>query len=87
MSKIDKGNFQSLWRLAQLFLDTSAVILRQKSEIFGDYFFSYENAIWSFLLKYQEIDVKNKHSLTKIETSYVIALLNGTNCRFVDYKC
>ena len=27
-----------------------------------------------------------KISLTKIETSYIVALLNGTNCQFVDYK-
>ena len=30
---------------------------------------------------------KYKHSLTKIETSYIAALLNGTSCRFVDHKC
>ena len=54
MSKIYQGNFQSLCRLAQLFLDTSAVILRKISEIFS----SSENAIWSILLKYQEIDVQ-----------------------------
>ena len=29
---------------------------------------------------------KYKHSLRKIETSYIVAFLNGTNCRFVDYK-
>ena len=29
---------------------------------------------------------KYKHSPTKIETSYTVSLLNGTNCRFVDYK-
>ena len=29
---------------------------------------------------------KYKHSLMKIETSYMAAFLNGTNCRFVDYK-
>ena len=40
MSKIYQGNFQSLCRLAQLFLDTSAVILRKKSAIFGENFFS-----------------------------------------------
>ena len=27
-----------------------------------------------------------KISLTKTETSYIVALLNGTNCQFVDYK-
>ena len=58
MSKIYQGNFQSLCRLAQLFLDTSAVNLRKKSEIVGENFFSSsENAVWSILLKYQEIDV------------------------------
>ena len=29
---------------------------------------------------------KYKHSLTKIETSYTVALLDGTKCRFVDHK-
>ena len=52
MSKIYQGNFQSLCRLAQLFLNTSAVILQKKSKIVG------ENAIWSISLKYQEIDVQ-----------------------------
>ena len=27
-----------------------------------------------------------KHSLTKIETSYIVVILNGTNYRFVNYK-
>ena len=40
MSKTYQGNFQSLCRLAQLFLDTSAVNLREKSEIVGENFFS-----------------------------------------------
>ena len=48
-------------------------------------FSSFGNAIWSILLKYQEIEVQTE-SLTKIETSYIVAFLNGTNCRFVDYK-
>ena len=39
MSKIYQGNFQSSNRLAQLFLDASAVILRKKSEIVGENFF------------------------------------------------
>ena len=48
---------------------------------------SSENVIWSILLKHQEIDVhKYKHSLTKIETSYIVGFLNGTNCGLVDYK-
>ena len=59
MSKMYQGNFQSSCRLAQLFIDTSAVILQKKSEIVGENFFSNsENAIWSILLKYQEIDVQ-----------------------------
>ena len=29
---------------------------------------------------------KYKHSLTKTDTSYIVPLLNGTNCGFVDYK-
>ena len=59
MSNIYQGNFQSICRLAQLFLSTSAVILQKKSEIVGENFFSSsENAIWSILLKYQEIAVQ-----------------------------
>ena len=27
-----------------------------------------------------------KHSLTKNETSYIVGLLNGNKCQFVDYK-
>ena len=38
MSKIYQRNFQFLCRLAQLFLDTSAVILQKKSEIVGENF-------------------------------------------------
>ena len=58
MSKIYQGNVHSLWRLAQLFIDTSAVILRKKSESLEKIFFSSENAIWPILLKYQETDVR-----------------------------
>ena len=59
MSKIYQGNFQSLCRLTQLSLNTSAVILQKKSEIVGgNIFSSSENAIWSILLKYQEKDVQ-----------------------------
>ena len=58
MSKIYQGNFQSSCRLAQLFFDTSAVILRKKSEIVEEIFSGSGNAIWSILLKYQEIDVQ-----------------------------
>ena len=41
-------------------------------------FSSSGNAIYSISLKYEEIDVQI-HSLTKIETFYLVALLNGTN--------
>ena len=58
MSKMYQGNLQSLCRLAQLFLNTSAVISKRKSEIDGGIFSSSENAIWSISLKYQEIDVQ-----------------------------
>ena len=58
MSKIYQGNFQSLCRLAQSFLNTSAVILQKKSESLEEIFSSSENAIWSILLRYQEIDVQ-----------------------------
>ena len=36
MSKIYQGNFQSCCRLAQLFLDTSAVILQKRAKIVGE---------------------------------------------------
>ena len=39
MSKIYQGNLQSLCRLAQLFLNTSAVISKRKSKIVGGIFF------------------------------------------------
>ena len=55
MSIIYQGNFQSLCRLAQLFLDTSLVILQKERNRWRKFLFSSENAIWSILLKYQEI--------------------------------
>ena len=60
MSKIYQGNFQSLCRLAQLFLDTLEVILRKKraKSLKKISFSSSGNAIWSILVKYQEIDVQ-----------------------------
>ena len=58
MSKIYQGNFQSLCHLAQLFLNTSAVILEKRAKSLEEIFPSSENAIWSILLKYQEIDVQ-----------------------------
>ena len=59
MSKIYQGNFQSLCRLPQLFLNTSAVILQKNLRNRWRKFFSgSESAIWSILLKYQGIDVQ-----------------------------
>ena len=70
-----------------LFLDTSEVILRKKSNIVGEILFSSsENAILSILLKYREIDVQIQTFTDEIETTYIIAFLNGNNCRFEDYK-
>ena len=75
VSKIYEPNVQRQCHLVQLFLDTLAVILRKRSKIIIE--------ILPILLKYQEI---YKSSLTKIETSYIVALLNITDYRFVDYK-
>ena len=59
ITKIYQENFQSLCRLAQLFLSTSAVISQKKSEIVGGNFFTaLKTKFWSILLKYQEIDVQ-----------------------------
>ena len=55
MTKICQSNFQSLCRLARLFLDTSAVILQKGAKSLEKFFSSSENAIWLILLKYQEI--------------------------------
>ena len=58
MSKIYQENFQSQCRLAQLFLDISAIILRKKTKSLEKIFSSSGNASWSILLKYQEIYVQ-----------------------------
>ena len=42
----------------QLFLDTLAVILRKKSESMEKFFSGSGNAVFSILLKCQEIDVQ-----------------------------
>ena len=39
------------------------------------YFSSSKNVIWSILLKCQEKICKYKHSMTKIETSYIVTFL------------
>ena len=73
--------------MAQLFLDTSAVILRKKrAKWLEKIFSSSENAIWSILSKYREIDVQIQAFTGEIEISHIVAFLNGTNCQFVDYK-
>ena len=87
MSKIYQGNFQSLCRLAQLFVNTSTVILQKRSEIVGGKFFqALKMQFGRFYWNIKKQMCEYKHSLTKIETSYIVAFLNGTNCRLVDYK-
>ena len=71
--KIYQWNFQSSCRLAQLFLDTSAVILQKKSEIVGENFSSSENAIWSILLKY--------YALINRECGPYAKIFVATSCR------
>ena len=85
MSKIYQGNFQSLCRLAQLFLSTLAVILQKKSEIVGRNFSNSENASLSILLKYQEIDVQIQAFTDENWNILHSCFLKGTNCRLVDY--
>ena len=76
-----------LGHLAQLFLDTLAFILRKKSEIIGEIFSAVlEMQFVQFYLNIRKYMCKYKHLLTKIETSYIVALLNGTDWRLVDYK-
>ena len=58
---------------------------RKRAKSLEKFFSSYENANWSILLKYREINGQI-HSLTKIKTSYIVVFVNDTNCRFVDYK-
>ena len=57
--KYIKGVFNPNALLAQLLLDTLAVILKKKSEIVGENFFqALKKQFWSILLKYQETDVQ-----------------------------
>ena len=52
------GSF-SPYAVWQLFLDTSAIILRKKSEVVGENFFpALKMQLGRFLLKCQEIDVQ-----------------------------
>ena len=85
MSKIYQGNFQSLCRLAQLFLNTSAVVIQKKERNRWRKFFPCsENAIWLILLKYQEINVQIQ-AFTD-QNCNIVAFLNGTKCQPVEYK-
>ena len=78
---------KGICHLAQLFLDTLAVILGEKSEIVGEIFPpALEMHFVRGFGKYQEIYMQIQPSLTKIETFYIVVLLIGANCRFVDYK-
>ena len=87
MSKIVEWEVALIKPIVPLFLATSEVILRKKSEIVGEILFSSSaNAIWSILLKYREIDAQIETFTDETETSYIVAFTNGTNCRFVDYK-
>ena len=66
---------------------TLAFISRQKSEIVGEIsslalkmqFVRFYRNIRKYMCKY-------KHSLTKLETFHIVAVLNGTNCQLADYK-
>ena len=55
---MSQGNLQSLCRLAQLFLDTSAVILRKRSEIVEEIFFQLLKHNLVNSIEYQEINVQ-----------------------------
>ena len=61
--------------LAQLFLNTSAVMLRKIAKSFEKLFSSSENAIWPILFKYHEIDVQIQTFTDKTETSYIVVFL------------
>ena len=60
MSKIYQGNFQSLCRLAQFNITEylGSHFTEKERNRWRKFFSSSENAIWSILLKYQEIDVQ-----------------------------
>ena len=84
--KYIKGIFNpyAVWHSYFLYLCSH---FRKKSEIVGEIFFpalkmQFGRCYWNIRKKM----CKYKHSLTKFETSYIVALLNGTNCQFVDYK-
>ena len=87
MCEIYEGNVQDQCHLAYLFLDTLTVILWKKSEIVGEIFSPVlEMQFVRFYRNITECMCKYKASQTKIEKFYKLALLNRTNCRFVDYK-
>ena len=82
MSKIYQGNFQFLCSLAQLFLNTTAVIYWKRAKSLEEIFSSYENAIWSILLKYQEIEMQIQAFTDENWNILHSCFLNDTNCRF-----
>ena len=58
MSKICEGNFQSYAVWHSYFSIPRQSFHRKRAKSLEEFFFSFENAIWSILLKYQEIDVQ-----------------------------
>ena len=72
----------------QSFLDTLVVILPKKSEIVGETFLQlWKCNSFDFIeMSGNKCANTNLHALTKIETFYIVALLNHTDCRFVEYK-
>ena len=85
--KIYQRNVQSWCRLAQLFLGISAVTSQKKSEIVGENFFpALKMQFGWFYWNIRKQMCIYKHSRTKIETSYIVLLLSGTYCPFVDHK-
>ena len=95
-----KGTFNSNAFLVQLFFER-LILMPFGTVIFGylgSHFTEKERNRWrnfSPALKCNLVDcieisgnrcANTKHSLTKIETSYLVALFNGSNFRFVNYK-
>ena len=58
MPKIYEGNFQSLRGLAVISQYLDSHFTEKERNRWRKFFSSSENAIWSILLKYQEIDVQ-----------------------------
>ena len=86
VSEIYEGNIQSWCHLAQLFLDSLAVILRKRAKSLEKFFSSSGNAICSILLRYQEICVQIQTFTDEHWNNLHSCSFDGTNCQFVDYK-